>query len=43
MSGFINAEEVEVTNRLELAVGHSVDSVISELCGLESGTVRVVD
>ena len=43
MTGFIHAEEVEVTNRLVLAIRHTVDGVVGQLSGLESGAIRVVD
>lgn len=43
VASFVHAEEVQVANRLELAIRLAIDGVLGKLRGLELGAVRVVD
>ena len=43
MASLIHTEEVEVANRLKLAVRRAIDGVLSKFCGLESGAIGIVD
>lgn len=43
VAGFVDAEEVQVADALELAAGHAVDSVLRKFRGLELSRIAVVE